>query len=139
MSRTVTSRRLDVVFASQRVQMHYMLVGFSQEGALRRFSFQRVVIGATRVKFDVLADLALARRCNIGLQELPSLCSRRLYAAAEDAPAHTLCLTEADLCEAAAENAASMAEIAAAHAARARRASSASNARRGQQSTGPMS
>jgi hypothetical protein len=115
-----------------------MLVGFSQEGAFRRFSFQRVVIGSSRVKFDVLADLALAKRCNIGLQELPSLCARRLHATAEDAPADTLCLTEADLCEAAAANAASTAQIAAAHAARSRRASSASAARSGQQKTGWM-
>jgi hypothetical protein len=84
--------------------MHYKLLGFSQSGSVRRFSFQRVGINATPTPFTVLADIMLARKFKLALQELPSLCSRLLERGGEDQPAGTLSLTEADMSMCAHEN-----------------------------------
>src|SRR5687768_11240656 len=45
--------------------MHYTLLGFTQQGSIRRFTFQRVAGTAERVRFVVCADLGLARKWNI--------------------------------------------------------------------------
>src|SRR3954447_20989198 len=74
--------------------MHHKLLGFTQDGSVRRFTFHRIEIGIDPVEFVVLADTALARRYNVGLQELPSLCSGALEAAGPDAGAATLSVSE---------------------------------------------
>ena len=78
--------------------MHYKLLGFSQHDSVRRFAFERVLgNGASSAAFTVVADLALARKFLITVQELPSLCSRLLESQSEDAPGGTVVLTNADL------------------------------------------
>ena len=47
--------------------------------------------------FTVVADVALARKFRITLQQLPSLCSRILESRSDDQPAGTIVLTHADL------------------------------------------
>ena len=79
--------------------MHYKLLGFSQNGAVRTYRFHRIgVLGTAPVPFTVLADTDVARQHNVTLQELPTLCSRLLNAINEDRPPDTLILGEADVC-----------------------------------------
>ena len=78
--------------------MEYKLLGFSQTGTVRKFWFQRVgELGDTPVRFSVLADVDLARRYRVPIQDLPSLCSRLLYAFTSGEPAGPLTLGEADM------------------------------------------
>ena len=109
--------------------MHYKLMGFRQDGGIRRFRFHRVEIGVPPIPFTVLADTSLARTFKLSLQELPSLCSR-LLSAVDRSATGTLVLSEADMSLGAAENAAAAAQIDAARALRSRRSSLASMARK---------
>ena len=85
--------------------MHYKLLGFSESDSVRHFAFQRVLCnGTASEKYTVTADVALARKFRITLQELPSLCARLLEARPEDSPSGTILLTDADLCVHAAAN-----------------------------------
>ncbi len=54
--------------------MHYILTGFRQDAGFRVFSFQRVEQGQTSTDLTIRADLALAQKYEIRLQELPLLC-----------------------------------------------------------------
>ena len=109
-------------FNSGMPAMHYTLLGFTQQGSIRRFSFQRVSGPNERVRFDVSADLTLARKWNISVQQLPALCTALLQTEAAIGPAAGLSLTEADLSAAALTNEAAAAERAEVQAARSRRA-----------------
>ena len=110
--------------------MLYKLLGFSQKGTVRRYAFQRVGIDARPEVFAVDADMALARKYNVGLQELPGLCSRLLIATGEDGPSGPLSLTEAHLGVCAAANAAIAAEVAANKELRSRRGALANAAKK---------
>jgi hypothetical protein len=78
--------------------MHYKLVGFSQDDSVRRYAFERILRdGTSAAAFTVVANVALARKLRITLQELPSLCSRLLESGGDDQPAGTVFLTDADL------------------------------------------
>jgi hypothetical protein len=101
--------------------MHYKLLGFSHLGSVRQFFFERVANSVAPVRFTVLADLGMARKFKLSLQQLPSICARLLEATREDQPAGTLLLTEADMSTSAAENAAAAAENAARRAMRSQR------------------
>ena len=57
----------------------FMLTGFSQSVGFRIFTFERVAEDRSRIAFTVKADLAVARRNNIPLQELPLLCREVLF------------------------------------------------------------
>jgi hypothetical protein len=109
--------------------MYYRLLGFSQSGSSRQFSFQQVAIGASPMAFAVIADVLLAQKLNVRLQDLPSLCSRLLYAAGDHPQRRALTVTEADMLTWAAETAAAAAETAGKHARRSERAALASAAR----------
>ena len=85
--------------------MEYKLLGFCQKGAVRRFSFQRTEIGAKPLPFAVLVDVALAQKLKLPLQQLPSLCSRLLYASGEHELAKVVTLTESAMTIYASENA----------------------------------
>jgi len=93
--------------------LHYKLLGFAHLGSVRQFFFERVTTTVAPVRFTVLADLGMARKFNLSLQQLPSICARLLEATREDQPAGTLLLTEADMGISAAENAAAAADDAA--------------------------
>jgi hypothetical protein len=54
--------------------MQFSLTGFTEIMGFRVFAFERVGEDRTRTQCTVKADLALARRFGIQLQELPLLC-----------------------------------------------------------------
>lgn len=110
--------------------MHYKLLGFSQNDSVRSYQFERILgNGATSAAFTVFADVALARKFRITLQELPSLCARLLESRAEDHPAGDLVLTDADLEVHAAANLSAAQEDQARRALRSRRGALAAAAR----------
>jgi hypothetical protein len=54
--------------------MPFILTGFRQDLGFRVFAFERREADRTRIEFTVKADLALIRRYDIRVQELPLLC-----------------------------------------------------------------
>ena len=84
--------------------MHYKMLGFSQNDSVRRFAFQRTGHGIAAAAFVVVADLAVARKFHITVQELPSICSRLLESISEDQPGATIVLTDAEFTVHAAAN-----------------------------------
>ncbi len=75
----------------------FVLKGFRQVVDFRDFTFERIEADRTRSTFTVRADLALARRHQIPLQELPLLCRAvldRLQAGGAPGP---LVFAEADM------------------------------------------
>jgi hypothetical protein len=108
--------------------MHYKLLGFSQTGVLRTFLFHRIgPLGTAPVALRVLADTRLARKHNIPLQELPSLCSRVLNATIGDGLAGVVIVGEPYIAQCGAELNQARAE---AEAARLRRALQCSHIRK---------
>jgi len=101
--------------------VHYKLLGFSQRGTLRVFSFERIQNSIPPVSFSVSADLSIARRYHLTLQELPGLCSRLLESGAEDQASAALSLSEEEMQKHALGTAKAAADIAAARALRSRR------------------
>jgi hypothetical protein len=70
--------------------MAFILTGFRQDMGFRVFAFERRETDRTRMEFTVKADLALIRRYDIRVQELPLLCRSFLESReAEDARALT--------------------------------------------------
>lgn len=59
---------------AQAPPLQFILKGFSHELGYRVFSFDGIASDRTRAAFTVRADLALARKYSIPLQELPLLC-----------------------------------------------------------------
>jgi hypothetical protein len=54
--------------------MVFALTSFTDESSLRRFTFELAGSGPPRTTVVVVADMALVRRYEIPLQELPLLC-----------------------------------------------------------------
>jgi hypothetical protein len=76
--------------------MHYILTGFRQDGGFRIFSFDRIEPSqpnTSRTSHTVRADIALAQKYEIRLQELPLLC-RALLEQTTDAEGSSLTFTE---------------------------------------------
>src|SRR5215467_10312392 len=65
--------------------MVFTLTGFTNEGSLRRFTFELAGNGPPRTTMVVVADMALVRKYEIPLQELPLLCLRLLESRTGDA------------------------------------------------------
>jgi hypothetical protein len=65
--------------------MEFVLTGFRQESNVRRYAFDAVSATHVRTHVTVSADLSLARKYRIPLQELPLLC-RRLLESLTEAP-----------------------------------------------------
>jgi len=65
--------------------MVFALMGFTNELSLRRFTFELVGSGPPRTTMVVVADMALVRKYEIPLQELPLLCVRLLQSWTADA------------------------------------------------------
>ena len=65
--------------------MDFIFNGFQQDQNVRRFAFHGIASDRTHTEFTVGADLMLARKYHIALQDLPLLCRRLLEElAAED-------------------------------------------------------
>ena len=54
--------------------MQYLLTGFSNDIGFRVFAFDVIGDDRVRITYSVRADLTLARKYGITLQELPLLC-----------------------------------------------------------------
>lgn len=77
--------------------MQFILTGFTQDMAFRVFAFECVNADRTRTKYAVRADLGLARRYGIRVQELPLLCRAVLEKSGEAARNRTLTFTEDEM------------------------------------------
>lgn len=76
--------------------MYFKLLGFSNTGSVRHFLFEREVNGE-KTPFTVLADLAIARKFHLTIQDLPLLCSRLLQTDCEGKPGGSVGVTEAHM------------------------------------------
>ena len=77
--------------------MQYLLTGFTQDSGFRTFAFEGVAADRARSAFSVRADLALARKHGIQMQELPLLCRVVLERRNEGDDRHTFAFTEEDM------------------------------------------
>jgi len=77
--------------------VRFVLTGFTEDAGCRVFTFERIAEDQARTKFVVKADLALSRRHDIRLQELPLLCREILERCDADEQARTFIYTEADM------------------------------------------
>jgi hypothetical protein len=78
-------------------KMHYILTGFKQDIGFRIFAFEGIAADRVRLPFTVRVDMALARRYNIRLQELPLLCRAVLDRSPEGEEQRTFTYTEEDM------------------------------------------
>ena len=74
----------------------FVLTGFSHDVGFRVFSFDRVDDGRATSKYTVKADLTLARKCGVHIQDLPLLCRRFLDKSEQGSPA-SLTLPEEEM------------------------------------------
>lgn len=65
--------------------MEFIFKGFSDAKAIRQFAFECVADDRSRTAVTVYADMTIARRYNILLQDMPLLC-RRLLDEGRDKP-----------------------------------------------------
>lgn len=77
--------------------MNFAFTGFFQDGGYRVFSYETLPKEHGRHKFWVRADLALARRNKIQVQELPLLCRAVLEDRGEVEGERTLTYTSAEM------------------------------------------
>jgi hypothetical protein len=77
--------------------MQYLLAGFTQETGVRVFVFDRVGEDWGRTAYSVKADLALARKHGIQMQELPLLCRAVLERRSEGDDQRAFTFTEGDM------------------------------------------
>lgn len=74
--------------------MTFTLSGFTEGNGLRRFAFQCVGNDRSRRMIIVRADVSLARKHDIRLQELPLICLRLLESFEDESIAEAITLTE---------------------------------------------
>lgn len=77
--------------------MQYILTGFTQDTGFRVFAFEGVTDHWVRTPYSVRADLALARKHGIRVQELPLLCRGLLDRRSDDDDQRTFTFTEGDM------------------------------------------
>lgn len=68
----------------KRPGMRYLLSGFTENTGIRVFAFEGVTDDWVRTAYSVTADLALARKYGIRVQELPLLCRGVLERRSDD-------------------------------------------------------
>jgi hypothetical protein len=78
--------------------VQYILTGFSHEMGYRVFVFESID-GRVRTAYRVKADLALARKHGVPVQELPLLCRALLETRAEGESQRAYTYGEADMCK----------------------------------------
>lgn len=79
--------------------MRFVMLGFTQDSAIRKFRFQAIAAEQARVEIAVEADLALLRRFQISTQELPLLCWRVLQKRGSAEGLRSVTITESDMRE----------------------------------------
>lgn len=77
--------------------MPFILTGFRQDLGFRVFAFERRETDRSRIEFTVRADLALIRRYDIRVQELPLLCRSYLESREGAEEARTLTYNEDEM------------------------------------------
>ncbi len=77
--------------------MQYLLTGFIQNTGVRVFAFECVAADRVRTAYSVKADLALARKHGIQMQELPLLCRGVLERRGEGDEQRAFTFTEGDM------------------------------------------
>jgi hypothetical protein len=77
--------------------MKFAFKGFAQDGAYRVFSFEALPRTPELGTFWVRADLSLARKHKISVQELPLLCRAVLENRATESGEHTVVYTDAEM------------------------------------------
>src|SRR5947199_3791078 len=80
--------------ARREGRMTFTLSGFKEGDGLRRFLFQRVDTDRSKSTVIVRADVSLARKHDIRLQELPLICVRLLESLGAEVPLGPITLTE---------------------------------------------
>lgn len=81
----------------EREEMQFILTGFTQDMGCRVFTFEGIARDQPRTMFTVRADLALLRKYDIRMQELPLLCQSLLERREEGEEGHALTLTEVEM------------------------------------------
>jgi hypothetical protein len=77
--------------------MQFILTGFTQDTGFRVFAFEGIDTDSTRMPFTVRADLALIRRYDIRVQELPLLCRGLLERRDDGGETRALTYTEEEM------------------------------------------
>lgn len=77
--------------------MHFVLTGFTHDLGFRVFAFARIGEDRVRTECTVRADLALARRYGIHIQELPLMCRALLDRRDESEQMRALTFTEEEM------------------------------------------
>src|SRR5271166_519799 len=78
-------------------KMQFVITGFTQDMGFRVFTFDGIAADWGRTAFIVRADLALARRYGIRLQELPLMCRGLLERSDESDEKHSVTFNEEDM------------------------------------------
>jgi hypothetical protein len=78
----------------EKDKVQFTLRGFRQVLGFRVYAFEARAEDQSRIPFTVKADLDLARRYGIRLQELPLLCREILDTCPKDAPQRAFAFTE---------------------------------------------
>ncbi len=81
----------------RRNTIQFILTGFKQDLGFRVFAFEGVKADRTRAKYTVRADLGLARKYGIAVQELPLLCRGLLDKGGECEDKRALIFSEDDM------------------------------------------
>lgn len=76
--------------------MRFVMLGFTSDGAIRKFRFQAVAAEQARIEVAVQADLALLLRFQIRVQELPLLCWHVIQTSGAAEGVRSLTITESD-------------------------------------------
>ncbi len=77
--------------------MHFILTGFKQDKGYRVFSFERLEADKTTTMRMVRADLTLAQKYDIPLQDLPLLCLGHVGQTIENSQEILMTFTEEDM------------------------------------------
>lgn len=81
----------------KRQNVRYLLSGFTENTGVRVFAFEGVTEDWVRTAYSVTADLALARKHGIRVQELPLLCRGVLERHGDGDDRHAFTFEEDDM------------------------------------------
>lgn len=78
-------------------KMQFIVTGFSHATGVRVFAFDGIAAGRSRMAFTVSADVTLARKYGIRIQELSLLCRGILDNAPEDTTQRAFAYSESEM------------------------------------------
>ncbi len=77
--------------------MQFILIGFKQDTGSRVFTFESIAADKVRTEYVIRADLALAQKHGIRIQDLPLLCRGLLERGGEDEKNRPTVFTEDEM------------------------------------------